>query len=78
MQLGKHVELYLFFARLRKLERISQLDSEVNKLKEENTELAQVRHNLEEEARELRDKLKKHLDCGCIIESETGGEGFMF
>ena len=62
------------------MERISQLDSEVNKLKEENSELAQVRHKLEEEARELRDKLKKHLDCGCIIESETGvgGTGLMF
>ena len=58
---------------MRKLERISQLDSEVNKLKEENSELAQVRQKLEEEARELRNKLKKHLDCGCIIESDVGG-----
>jgi len=59
--------------RLRKLERISQLDKEVNKLKEENSELALVRQKLVEEARDLREMLKKHLDCGCLIGSDIAG-----
>jgi len=58
---------------LRKLERISQLDKEVNKLKEENSELALVRQKLVEEARDLREMLKKHLDCGCLIGSDIAG-----
>ena len=58
---------------MRKLERISQLDKEVNKLKEENSELALVRQKLEEEARDLREMLKKHLDCGCLIGSDIAG-----
>jgi len=57
--------------RLRKIERIAQLDSEVNKLKAENSELVKVRQRLEMEAMELRITFKKHLDCGCIFESEA-------
>ena len=65
-------DIGISLARLRKLERISQLDVEVSKLKEENSELVQVREKLEKEARELRDKLKKHVDCGCRIEIDSG------
>ena len=45
----------------------------MNKLKEENSELALVRQKLEEEARDLREMLKKHLDCGCLIGSDIAG-----
>eukprot|EP00092_Neocalanus_flemingeri_P003984 GFUD01004288.1.p1 GENE.GFUD01004288.1~~GFUD01004288.1.p1 ORF type:complete len:195 (+),score=77.19 GFUD01004288.1:50-634(+) len=59
--------------RLRKMERISQLDMEVSKLKEENSELVQVRQKLEKDAKELKDRLKKHLDCGCVIAGDSEG-----
>merc|ERR1712013_387457 len=54
--------------RLRKLERISQLDKEVNKLKEENSELALVRQKLEEEARDLREMLKSTWTVDASLE----------
>ena len=49
------------------MERISQLDSEVSQLKEENMNLVQVKEMLKEEARKLKVKLKFHAESGCGV-----------
>jgi len=54
--------------RQRKLEKIAQLDSEVNQLKEEHVTLKQIKEKLKEEALELRKKLRQHIEGGCVIQ----------
>ena len=58
--------------RQKKMERISQLDSEVSQLKEENMNLVQVKEMLKEEARKLKVKLKLHAESGCGAVGEAG------
>jgi len=55
--------------RLRKLEKISQLDAEVTKLKEETCNLSKVRMKLEKEAKELKEEMKKHQEYGCVFQT---------
>ena len=57
----------MIIKRQRKLERIAQLDSEVNQLKEENFNLSQVKEELQREAKLLRSRLQQHVDSGCVI-----------
>ena len=57
--------------RLRKIERIAQLDSEVSQLKEQNVSLVQVKEQLKKEAELLKAKLKTHTDSGCEVCVET-------
>ena len=63
--------MYLYFCRLRKLERIAQLDSEVSHLKEQNMSLVQVKTKLKEDAKQLKAKLKMHADSGCGVGGES-------
>ena len=58
--------------RLKKMERIAQLDSEVSQLKEENMSLVVVKEKLKEEARQLKVKLVMHADSGCDIVGVAG------
>jgi len=50
--------------RMRKLERIAQLDSEVGQLKEQNMQLVKEGDCLRGELRQLKDILKKHAESG--------------
>merc|ERR1719411_1428322 len=50
--------------RMRKLERIAQLDSEVGQLKEQNMQLAKEGDCLRGELNHLKDILKKHVESG--------------
>ena len=58
--------------RLKKMERIAQLDNEVTQLKEENINLVQMKEKLKEEARQLKVKLVMHVDNGCDIAGVAG------
>ena len=58
--------------RQKKMERISQLDSEVSQLKEENMNLVQVKEMLKVEARKLKVKLKMHAESGCGVVGKDG------
>jgi len=50
--------------RMRKLERIAQLDSEVGQLKEQNLQLVKEGDCLRGELKNLKDILKKHMESG--------------
>jgi len=58
--------------RMRKLERIAQLDSEVGQLKEQNMQLVKEGDCLRGELKQLKDILRKHVESG---ECKMGGAG---
>ena len=53
------------------MERIAQLDSEVNQLKQENSLLLRAKEKMTEEAKDLKVQISKHFDSGCIIQGVT-------
>jgi len=59
--------------RMRKLEKIAQLDTEVGQLKEQNLQLAKEGDCLRGELRQLKDILKKHVESGECRLAESGG-----
>ena len=61
------------YYRMRKMERISQLDAEVGQLKEQNLQLVKEGESLRGELRHLKDTLEKHLESGeCKLEVSRG------
>eukprot|EP00092_Neocalanus_flemingeri_P005867 GFUD01006315.1.p1 GENE.GFUD01006315.1~~GFUD01006315.1.p1 ORF type:complete len:204 (-),score=64.74 GFUD01006315.1:90-701(-) len=59
--------------RMRKMERISQLDTEVGQLKEQNLQLAKEGDSLRGELRQLKNTLEKHIDSGeCKLDGNWG------
>lgn len=53
--------------RKRKLERISQLDDKVQKLKMENNELAGIMKKLKESICNLKQEVMNHMNSGCQV-----------
>jgi len=59
--------------RMRKMERIAQLDQEVAELKSQNTMLGQVGEKLRAEVQTLRTRLKEHVGSGCQVDCSPLG-----
>ena len=58
---------------MRKMEKISQLDAEVGRLKEQNLQLVKEGDSLRGEVRQLKDTLEKHMESGeCRLEGTRG------
>jgi len=57
--------------RMRKMERIAQLDQEVAELKSQNTMLGQVGERLRAEVHTLRTRLKEHVGSGCQVDCSS-------
>lgn len=60
--------------RMRKMERIAQLDQEVAELKSQNTMLGQVGERLRAEVHTLRTRLKEHVGSGCQVDCSSLGQ----
>jgi len=54
--------------RMRKIERIQQLEEEVSQLKEEKDKLGQVADQLKTEVERLRGQIKQHIENGCDLQ----------
>merc|ERR1712061_850785 len=57
--------------RMRKMERIAQLDQEVAELKSQNTMLGQVGERLRAEVQTLKTRLKEHVGSGCQVDCSS-------
>ena len=55
-------DIYLY--RMRKIEKINQLDAQVGRLKEQNFQLTNEGDTLRWEVRQLKDSLEKHVKSG--------------
>jgi len=60
--------------RMRKMERIAQLDQEVAELKSQNSRLSQVGESLRGEVASLRTRLKEHVGSGCQVDCSSLGQ----
>ncbi|XP_023345765.1 transcription factor AP-1 [Eurytemora carolleeae] len=57
--------------RMRKLERIAQLDEEVRRLKAEKEELGEIAERLRSDLKKLQSQLQHHVENGCNLQNSN-------